>query len=305
MRVLVTGAGGFLGGEVVRRFAARTDVELIAASRGPPPTEGGLALDLGDAAAVVRMLMDTQPDVVVHASGRAEGPREDLHRDNVLATKTLAEAMRAATPGAGLVLLGSAAQYGQPQSERPWRESDAMAPQTPYGQSKLGAEVAAFAAGAGGVRVAALRVFNVVAPRAVGGQVFATFLSRAAEAVAMGRPPWRVRMGPLGAVRDFVAVSDVVRAIEAVVDRGAWGEAINVCTGVGRPARDLIAATVTDLGGALTLEETDGDAGVASSVGDPGLCEARLGFRPSADLTTLTRDAAAWIREAARARSDA
>lgn len=304
MRVLVTGADGFLGGEIARRFGSRADVKPIAAGRRP--SEHGLAVDLGDREVLVRILTEVKPEAVVHAAGRADGSRLDLERDNVLATRTLAECMAASDLDAALVLLGSAAQYGAPRHDRPWRESDAMAPVTPYGESKRDAELAAFAIADGAsLRVASLRLFNVVAPRAVGNQVFATFLRRASDAVAAGPPPWRVRMGPLGAVRDFVAACDVVRAVEAVVDRGAWGEAINVCTGVGRPARALIAATAAAFDGAMVVHEAEGDPGVAASIGDPSLCEAKLGFRPSPDLGPLTRDAAAWIREAAGARSDA
>ena len=146
------------------------------------------------------------------------------------------------------------------------------------------------------MRLAALRLFNVVAPEPAGGQVFASFLRRAAAAIGSGPPPCRVRMGPLGAVRDFIAVDDVVRAVEAVLDRGAWGEAINICSGVGRPVRALIAATVDELDAKFVVEEDPADnGGVPWSVGDPALCEARLGFRPSADLTAITRAAGAWI----------
>jgi nucleoside-diphosphate-sugar epimerase len=306
MRVLVTGANGFLGGEIARRFAARGDVELFATSRDRLPSEGRIGLDLAQAENIVRILTVVKPDVIVHAAGRSEGSRNDLERDNVIATRNLAESMQVAAPRAALVLLSSAAQYGEARSDRRWREADTMTPATPYAQSKLDAESAAFSvADAAGLRVATLRLFNVVAARAVGSQVLATFLRRAADAASEGPAPWGVRMGPLGAVRDFVAVSDVVRAVEAVIDRGAWGEAINVCTGVGRPARALIAATASAFDGALIVEEAEGDVGVASSIGDPSLCEAWLGFRPSADLATLTRDAAAWIREAAGARSEA
>ena len=111
--------------------------------------------------------------------------------------------------------------------------------------------------------------------------MFDSFLRRAAAAVGSGPPPCRVD-GPAGGVRP-VAVDDVVRAVEAVLDRAAWGEAISICSGVGRPVRALIAATVDELDAKFVVEEDPADnGGVPWSVGDPALCEARLGFRPSA-----------------------
>jgi len=151
-----------------------------------------------------------------------------------------------------------------------------------------------------GLRVAALRLFNVVSPAPQGEQAIAHFLRKAAAAAAVGPPPWRVRMGALDAVRDFVALDDVLRAVERVIDRGAWGEAINVCTGVGRPVRSLIELVASGVRGEVIVDEAPADIGVAWSVGDPRLCEAKLGFRPSADLSGLARAAADWItREAA------
>ena len=83
--------------------------------------------------------------------------------DNAVATANLAEAIGEAAPGAGLVLLGSAAQYGVPETLTPWKESDPCAPLDPYGLSKQAAETAAFAAARRlGFGVTALRIFNVV-----------------------------------------------------------------------------------------------------------------------------------------------
>ena len=149
--------------------------------------------------------------------------------------------------------------------------------------------------------MAALRLFNGIAPAPVGEHAFSAFLAQAGAAVAAGPPPWRVRMGPLGAVRDLIAAEDVARAVEAVIDRGVWGEPINVCSGVGRPMRALIEATAATLPGAMVIEEAARDGGVAWSVGDPSRCEARLGFRPSADLSAITDAAAGWIMAQRRA----
>ena len=153
-----------------------------------------------------------------------------------------------------------------------------------------------------------LRLFNLVDASQRGDQMFAQFLRKACAAARAGPPPWRTPMRALGAVRDFVRLDDALAAVERVLDRAIWGEPINVCTGVGRPARELTQAVAEALGGRLIVEEAPQDdaTGVAWSVGDPGRCEARLGLRPSADLSqTIAAAAEAIAREAEHARSRA
>jgi NDP-hexose 4-ketoreductase len=303
-RVMVTGGGGFLGATLARRFAARDDVELIALGRTqPPPFPRAGVLDLHDRPAIARVLADVRPDVVVHAAGRTPGKPGALLADNAVATANLAEAIGEAASGAGLVLLGSAAQYGIPDELTPWKETDPCSPFEPYGLSKHAAETAAFAAARRlGFGATALRIFNVVAPEPQGEQVFAVFLRRAVAAAAAGPPPWRVQMGPLTALRDFVDIEDVLTAVERVIERGVWGEAINICGGIGRPARSLLGAAAAQTGGAVTIAEEPPTSApeLAWSVGDPAKCEALLGFRPTTDLAPVTRRAAAWLAAATR-----
>lgn len=303
MRVIVTGAEGFLGRALAGRFGARADVELFALGRA--------ALDLRDPPAIAETLARIRPDVVIHAAGRTSGEPGPLFDDNAVATANLAEAIGQAHRDAGLMLLGSAAQYGVCAARTPWRETDPCRPFEPYGVAKHAAETRAFAAAQRwGFRLSALRLFNVIAAQPRGGQMFAAFLRRAAAARA-GPPPWRVRMGPLGAVRDFIDLDDVLLAAERVVERDAWGEPINVCSGGGRTARALLDAVAAEAGGALAIEE-DPPAqppDLPWSVGDPTRCEARLALRPASDLTPVIRRAAAWLTatttETADARPDA
>jgi len=307
IRVMLTGAGGFLGSTLARRLLARGDIELTPLGRAAPPDlpRAGM-LDLADRAAIARVLAKVRPDVVVHAAGRTPSRPGDagaLLADNAVATANLAEATGEAASGAGLIVLGSAAQYGVADAMTPWRETDPCAPFEPYGISKHAAETAAFAAGRRlGFGVTSLRLFNVVAPEPQGEQVFAVFLRKAAAAAAAGPPPWRVRMGPLTALRDFIDIDDVMTAVERVIERGVWGEAINVCAGVGRTARALLGAAAAQTGGAVVIEEAPETAApeLAWSVGDPGKCGALLGFQPSGDLAPVTRRAAAWLVAAAR-----
>jgi GDP-4-dehydro-6-deoxy-D-mannose reductase len=311
MRVLITGAGGFLGGALARRLAAREDIELVTWSRTPLAAfPRGRAIDLMNRRAVAFAMRDDAPDVVVHAAGGAAFPtrRGVVYLDSQVMAN-VAAALGFLASHARLLLLSSAAHYGASESRTPWREIDPCEPIGSYAEAKALAEHSAhFEADRAGFAVTALRLFNVVAPEPHGRQVFDTFLRKAA-AVTAEPPPWRVRMGPLGAVRDFVAVGDVLRAIERVIERDVWDETINVCTGVGRTVRELLQATAAHLPGEVAIEEEDGPAGLDWSVGDPSRCEALLGLRPSSDLEPIVRGAADWIvataKDGADARSDA
>jgi NDP-hexose 4-ketoreductase len=283
-RVLVTGAGGFIGGAVYGRLMERADIEVIASDRS----------DLRNRAAIDASLAKWKPDAVIHAAGRTHGRDSQLYTDNVEVTRRLAAAVG---PGARLILLGSAAQYGRSAGQIPWRESDACAPLDPYGVSKLEAERAAFETGA---TVTALRIFNVISPEPHGQQVFSSFLRKAAAAYSE-RAPWEVELGPLDAVRDFVRLVDVVTAIERAVDRDVVGDTINVCTGDGRTVRDLVQGVALELGPGEIKVKGAGPSGVPWSVGDPARCAALLGFTPSSDLTALIAQAADWVRAQAQA----
>lgn len=307
MRILVIGAGGFLGGAVARRLTARGDIEVVAAVRRPTALlPDARTLELGDKAAIGEMLGAVRPDVVVHAAGRTPGSPDAFAADNVAATANLAQAIGESAPQPGLILLGSAAQYGRSASRTPWRESDPHGPADAYGASKQAAEAAAaLSASRLGFRLTVLRLFNVISAVGDGDSAFASFTNKAVRAVGEG-PPFTVEMGPLGAVRDFVAPDDFLQAVERVIDRRVWDETINICTGVGRTVRALIEAALARIDLGLALVEAGAAPSLLDwSVGDPSLCQARLGFTPSSDLTPLLERAAAKVRAAALVRPDA
>jgi nucleoside-diphosphate-sugar epimerase len=99
MRILVTGAGGFLGGAVARQFLARGDaVRSFSRSAYPALAELGVEQHAGDLAvadAVARAVRGC--DAVVHTAAKAGvwGPERDYFRANVLGTRNVVAACRA------------------------------------------------------------------------------------------------------------------------------------------------------------------------------------------------------------------
>ena len=228
MRVLVTGAFGFIGTAVGRRLALAGHDVVAVTSRplgnapAPPFPCHVVRADLRDEASVRAALTAARPDAVCHLAGLGkvresfEYP-EEYHAVNVAGTKALLDALTATATarqaaGRRFVFASSVAVYGVPERQ-PVAEDAPLLPTSPYGESKVAAEQAvATAAGDGAIGAACLRIFN--AAGAVAGVADAN-LSRVipkALAVAAGQAACIEVNGDGSAVRDFVHVDDVASA---------------------------------------------------------------------------------------------
>ena len=233
MRVLVTGAFGFIGTAVgLRLVLAGHDVVAVTSrplGAAPAPLFPCQVVraDLRDEVSVRAALTGARPGAVCHLAGLGkvresfEHP-EDYQAVNAAGTKTLVDALAAMAPAAEarFVFASSVAVYGVPERQ-PVTEDAPLLPTSPYGDSKVAAEQAVETAAAGGaIGAVCLRIFN--AAGAVAG-VADTNLSRVipkALAVAAGQAGHVEVNGDGSAVRDFVHVDDVASAFLLALEHG-------------------------------------------------------------------------------------
>jgi len=132
VRVLITGGGGLLGGELIRR--APVGAELHA-TRRTSPVKGAEAhpVDLSDGAAVAALWREVRPDLVIHTAYTAAEGERDIWR----ATESVVAACR--ETGAGLVCMSTDALLDGESS--PYAESAEPAPVHEYGRWKARAEL--------------------------------------------------------------------------------------------------------------------------------------------------------------------
>ncbi|MFC1433730.1 NAD-dependent epimerase/dehydratase family protein [Streptacidiphilus sp. N1-3] len=305
MRVLVTGAYGFVGNAVVRELA-RAGHEVHALTRGSGA--GGLSElpvarvwrgDLRDAAALRPALEGVKG--VCHLAALT-GVREVVGADdysavNVRGTETLldvlAESARASGTVPAVVLASSAAVYG-PAAE-PITEGVPPEPASPYGRSKAEAEaVLRERVDRGGVAGVALRCFNISGAVAGVGDRDESRIIPKTLAVAAGRAAQLTMNGDGTAVRDFVHVGDVAVAFRLALESTA-GEryrCYNVgATGAGMGEIVALAREVTGRPIPVTMRRPPLPE-IPVSLADTTRIRAELGWLPKrSSLRELLADA--------------
>lgn len=310
MRALVTGAGGFVGGYLVRALAA-DGVEVFAGSlEGAPPAGDPagarwLPLDVTSAASVRAAVDEARPDAVFHLAGQASvgGSFEDpvgTWDANATGTLRMVEALR---PGTRLVLAGSAEVYGVvPEAEQPIREERPLRPSNPYAASKAAAEMACVGvAAARGVEAVVARAFNHTGPGQDARFALPSW-ARQLAAIRAGEAEPVLRVGNLEARRDLLDVRDVVRAYRRLAEAGAAGTAYNVCSGSALTMREVLDALVVTSGAELTVEVDPArvrPVDVPLLMGDAGRINA-LGWSPEIPLRRTLADLLAAEERGAR-----
>jgi len=300
MRVLVTGAGGFVGRHLCEHLAAHDDQPIPIGWPASNTQDGAKSVDVTAAQAVRDAVEAARPDAVVHLAGVSSVAAS--HRDpsrtfavNGLGAVHVLAAVQQVAPGARVLLVGSSEMYGALVAGSRATEDLPLRPVSPYASSKAAAEVAGFQFHRGrNLGVISARPFNHVGRGQRTDFVVPSFAEQIAS-IRRGRTSPVLRVGNLDAVRDFSHVADVVEAYRLLLHRGDPGEAYNVCSGEGRSIRSVLERMIE-------LEEVEVRIEVDPSrfrpselpylVGDPAKLQ-RLGWRPSRTLDDALRDALA------------
>lgn len=241
-KILITGAGGFIGGHLVNELRIHPeylgpDTEIFLQVRSEASAR---SLHRDGWQVVVGDLNDPELDTqlpsdlgcVLHIAGLAGGSVADLEKANVRATENLLRSMEIRKI-LEFVFVSTAAVYKE--SESPIPEEGEISPSTGYGHSKYAAELLIREkVDAKALRSAViLRVNNIYGPGSDHGMVSAFI-----KAVRKGEPV--LLDGDGSQVREPVYVGDVVRAIKASLQKDGTGCAVYNISG-------SEAVTITDL----------------------------------------------------------
>ncbi len=291
MTTLVTGGCGFIGSHLVDALLARGEAVRVLDDLSTGRAErlpGGATLiraSVADPRAVADAMAGADRCFHLAAIASVERCTADwpgTHRVNLGGTVAVLDAARAA--GAPVVYASSSAVYGANPAPL-LAETDATRPLSAYGADKLGCELHAAVAAGYGVPTLGLRFFNVYGPRQDGSSPYSGVISIFRDRSAAGLP--LTVNGDGGQTRDFVHVSDVVRALLAGMDALEAGRAIppvlNVCTGRAVSILEL-ARLLARTSGVPVRHGPARPGDVPRSCGDPALLARALGLEAAVTL---------------------
>jgi CDP-glucose 4,6-dehydratase len=311
--VLVTGAHGLLGSRLTAAIVARGDRVVVlrrvrrAASAldllGIAGRVASVHGDICDDGLVARTLREHEVDSVFHLAAQSvvatarESPLSTFDA-NVRGTWMLLEACRGAAVRS-VIVASSVKAYG-PRSGGPLRESDPLAPGSPYGVSKAAADLIAQTYWQSfGLPVAVTRFSNLYG----GGDLNRSRLVPEAVAAALsGRSP--VIRSDGSPQRDFLYVDDAVTAYLAIwrllLDGHGGGEAFNAGGGRLHSVREVVDLICRLTGGPVSPDVQD--AGAARGDVDRQWVDAtklreRTGWFPAVELEDGLRRTIDWYRD--------
>ncbi|WP_433250306.1 NAD-dependent epimerase/dehydratase family protein [Streptosporangium sp. CA-135522] len=300
MRVLVTGATGFIGAHLVRRLGS-LGAQVHAVSRKPREKTGRgetwHVADVSDADAIENLVRSTRPAVVFHLASEVAGARDPrlvrpMLESNLASVVNLLTAV-ADSPGTRVVLAGSL--------EEPRPGEGEAAPSSPYAVAKWAASgYARMFHHLWDIPVTTLRIGMVYGP---GQQDTRKLVPYVTLSLLRGEEP---RLSSGTRQLDWVYVDDVVDALVAAgrVPEAA-GQSLDIGTGTRTSIRDtvellgrIVGSSLRPRYGAISDRPLD-----SARIADIAPAAEVLGWRPVTGLDEGLRLTAAWYAD--RLRRDA
>ncbi len=158
-------------------------------------------------------------------------------------TLNIVESVRIQGLDTKILSVGSSEEYGiVKESDLPLTEKKHVAPANPYAVARVSEEnLAQIYANGFHLNICCTRSFNHIGP-GQSDQFVVSSLARQFAEIAIHYKKPVIKIGAGSIIRDFIDIEDVIRAYDAILEKGETGEVYNVCSGRGYSILDIVNA---------------------------------------------------------------
>lgn len=297
MKVLITGANGFVGQHLVRELK-NSGINVVSVGGHTAPSIDGeecIRLDLSNQEEAHRELNFTGIDGVIHLAGlAANGPSfsEPLKYINVNSAIqiNLMETALEQKCSPKFVVVSSGSVYDA-SAPLPITEKSPIKPSSPYSVSKLAQENLAFYYTTRGLECVIARPFNHIGPGQGPGFIVPDLAQQIVDVKKSGGE--EIKVGNLSTKRDYTDVRDIVRAYRLLLEKGQSGEIYNICSGAASSGEDILNGLASAAGvNVKPVVDPSKNRPVDYPViyGDHSKLEDATGWKPEIKLDTTLAD---------------
>lgn len=296
-RILITGAGGFVGPHLIRELQKNAEHEIYASIYSPSsdissllPQDHIIPGNLTDYQYAESLISTSKPDVIYNLASisRVESTVRDtthLITTNTLIAYNVLEAARIKSPNTRVLAICSGNVYGRVEgNETPIKETNPLRPLNAYAVSKISQEYLSLQYHhAYGTDVVVLRPFNHTGPGQLAEFVIPSFAKQFVN-IKSGKQEATLKVGNLDTARDFTDVRDMVRAYVLAADKGENGEVYNIGSGRAYTIREVLAMLQKLSGISVEVQEDSSKirrSDVPILVADPTKFNAITGWTPT------------------------
>jgi len=245
VKILITGANGFVGGNVTKE-ALSAGHEVHTASKGAGrESETNHELNLEDRREIADLLEAVRPDVVINCAGVIDGG-DNSELNKRFTANLLEEIIASGQDLQRIVVLGSASEYGIVGHSDAVGENHERITSSRYGQSKKSeVDYALSVRKNQGLPVIVARPFNPIGKN-MHPRMLIPNLVRQIEEIKSGKRE-AIEISRLDSGRDYIDIRDVAGAIVAIATGNPKYEVYNIGTGTSSTNRDIIDLLVEAL----------------------------------------------------------
>jgi GDP-4-dehydro-6-deoxy-D-mannose reductase len=307
MKVLITGAGGFIGSYLAKLAASAGHSVLGIDVKEPEEPAFPFKFarcDMRDPPPVFETIASFRPDRIFHLAAQSYPTVSMIHpldtmQVNAGGTINIFEGVRAAGIEPVVVVACSSAEYGMVAPEDlPVREEHSLRPLHPYGVSKVAQDLLASQYFANyGIPTVRIRIFNTTGP-GKRDDVCSDFTKRAVE-IELEICRSLMTVGNLTTRRAIIDVRDMVRGLWLAAEHGAYGEVYNVGSHNIYSGQELIDAIRPHIKVPLTLTQDPALLRTCDEpviAGDTTRFRRCSGWKPEIGLDQTISDMIEWWR---------